>query len=62
MKAYQSNYRPLTEVEPGGGGIVSFMSFNRLAGQLNQESIDSKVVDYIVIEPTGINIYWKQDE
>ena len=62
MRAYQSKYRPLTEVEPVGGGLVSFMSFNRLAGQLNQESIDSKVVDYIVIEPTGINIYWKQDE
>ena len=63
MKAYQSNFRPLTEQEPPGGGIVSFISFNRLAAMLNSTEKmqhDNRTIEKFVIEETGISIYWKE--
>jgi len=62
MKTYQSKHRPLTEVEPSGGGVVSFISFGRLAAMLNsteKSQNDLAVVDKLVIEEASINIYWK---
>lgn len=62
MKTYQSKYRPLTEIEPSGGGVVSFISFSRLAAMLNsteKAQNDPAVIDKLVIEESGINIYWK---
>lgn len=62
MKAYQNRYRPLTEIQPGGGGLVGFISYRRLAEQFNAESIDAKVVDYPAVSERGIDIYWKDKD
>ena len=63
MKVYNSKYRPVKDVEPSGGGLVSFMSWGRLVRDyLNKESIDGKVVDKIVVEDSGMSIYWKGED
>lgn len=59
MKVYNSKFRPITKEEPSGGGTVSFMSFERLASQVEGEISGDKKITKIVVEENGLNLYWE---
>ena len=59
MKVYQSKNNPLTETEPSGSGFVSFISFHRLAREIEGEANNGKKIAKIVVDNIGLNLYWE---
>lgn len=59
MKAYQSKTEPLTKVEPGGGGVVTFASWEQLENALRRAGSvrPGESVDRFVVGELGISIY-----
>lgn len=59
LKAYQSGREPLTEREPGGGGVVSFVSWEQLENALRRagQVRPGESVDRFVVGELGISIY-----
>lgn len=59
LKAYQSAHEPLTEREPVGGGVVSFISWEQLENALRRAGSvrPGESVDRIVVGALGVSIY-----
>lgn len=59
MNAYQSKTDPLTEPEPGGGGVVSFFTWEQLENALRRAGgvRPGESVERYVVSARGISIY-----
>jgi len=59
VKGYQSSTDPLTEQEPGGGGVVSFCSWEQLENALRRSGAvrPGESVNRFVVSELGISVY-----
>lgn len=59
LKAYQSKTAPLTEVEAGRGGVVSFHTWEQLENVLRRSGAvrPGESVDRFVVSERGISVY-----
>lgn len=59
VKAYQSKQEPLTEQEPGGGGVVTFVSWEQLENALRRAGAvrPGESVNRFVVTELGISVY-----
>ena len=59
MIAFQSKSDPLTETEPGGGGVVSFVTWEQLENALRRagDVRPGESVDRFVVSARGISLY-----
>lgn len=59
MNAYQSKADPLTEQEPGGGGVVSFVSWEQLENALRRagQVRPGESVERFVVSARGVSLY-----
>lgn len=58
-KAYQSKAEPLAKQEPGGGGVVSFHTWEQLENALRRSGAvrPSESVNRFVVSERGISVY-----